>query len=118
MQFTGAVKDVSLYYQRAQLFISLSTVEGFPMAVIEAMTFGLTVLVNSYSPAVKEIIDHGKNGFVVDRDNHDQLFKVTNMLIQDSMLRRRVGDQARTIIQRFSETDVINQWKSLIREVA
>ncbi len=118
VQFTGAVKDVSLYYQRAQLFISLSTVEGFPMAVIEAMTFGLTVLVNSYSPAVKEIIDHGKNGFVVDRDNHDQLFKITDMLIQDSMLRRQVGDQARRIIQRFSETDVINQWKSLIREVA
>ena len=56
IHITGHVSDVRRYYEAADVFISASSSEGFPNAVIEALAFGLP-LVLSDIPCHREIID-------------------------------------------------------------
>jgi glycosyltransferase involved in cell wall biosynthesis len=60
----GSVRDISSYLIQSHLFISASTSEGLPMAVIEAMSYGLPVLLSDI-PSHKEIVKMGdKVGYI------------------------------------------------------
>ena len=115
--FTGAVMDPYPYYRAGEIFISLSELEGFPMALIEAMSCGCPVVVNAYSEAVQEIIDHGQNGFIVDRSNKENLYQVVNRLVVDDKLRKQIGHNGASVLDTYAEAKIIDGWKQLIAAV-
>lgn len=64
----GHVDDMASLYNGMDLFINTSLHEGIPMSVLEALGHGVPVL----APRVggfPEIIDHGKDGFLI--EGHD-----------------------------------------------
>ncbi len=64
--FSGRVSDAELtgFYQRARVFAFPSQLEGYGMAVIEAMSFGVVPVVFDNS-ALSETVDRGRDGLVV-----------------------------------------------------
>lgn len=50
VEFTGDVIDVSQYLADADLFVSASTAEGFPNAVLEALSAGVPCLLSDIAP--------------------------------------------------------------------
>ena len=115
--FTGAVMDPYPYYRACEIFISLSELEGFPMALIEAMSCGCPVVMNAYSEAVHEIIDHGQNGFIVDRSNKENLYQVVDRLVVDDKLRKQIGHNGASVLDTYAEAKIIDGWKQLIAAV-
>lgn len=64
VSFEGFQKPIE-YYKRASILLLTSDFEGFPLVLAECMSFGvIPVVYNSYS-AVRDIIDDGKDGFVI-----------------------------------------------------
>ena len=115
--FTGAVMDPYPYYRACDIFISLSELEGFPLALIEAMSCGCPVVMNAYSEAIYEIIDHGQNGFVVDRSNKENLYRVVERLVVDDKLRKQIGHNGTSVLNTYAERKIIDNWKQLIAAV-
>ena len=115
--FTGAVMDPYPYYRACEIFISLSELEGFPLALIEAMSCACPVVMNAYSEAIYEIIDHGQNGFVVDRSNKENLYRVVERLVVDDKLRKRIGHNGASVLHTYDEPKIIDDWKRLIAAV-
>ena len=115
--FTGAVMDPYPYYRACEIFISLSELEGFPMALIEAMSCGCPVVMNAYSEAVHEIINHGENGFIVDRSNKENLHQVVERLMIDDKLREQIGHNGTSVLSTYAEPKIIDGWKQLISAV-
>ena len=105
------------YYRACEIFISLSELEGFPLALIEAMSCGCPVVMNAYSEAIYEIIDHGQNGFVVDRENKENLYRVVERLVVDDKLRKRIGHNGASVLHTYDEPKIIDDWKRLIAAV-
>lgn len=68
--FAGDVADVRMYLSASDVFVSSSFGEGLPLAVIEAMSMGLPVLLSDI-PSHREIFSVG-NAFV-------QLFSLSNL---------------------------------------
>jgi len=68
--FTGDVADVRRYLSASDVFVSSSSGEGLPLAVIEAMSMGLTVLLSDI-PSHREIADVS--------DSAVKLFAVNNL---------------------------------------
>jgi glycosyltransferase involved in cell wall biosynthesis len=59
--------DYPAHYRRCDLFVSLSTLEGGPIPLLEAMQADLVPVVTRTGFA-RDVIEHGKNGFLFDPD--------------------------------------------------
>lgn len=57
------------YYERASVLLLTSEFEGFPLVLAECMSFGVVPVVYGSYSAVYDIIDDGKDGFVIPYDN-------------------------------------------------
>ncbi|MEY4570968.1 MAG: hypothetical protein RLZ10_161, partial [Bacteroidota bacterium] len=64
IHFLGNQKDVRLFYKMANLFTLTSDSETFSIAALEAMSFGLPVVLTDVGGAREMVLDN-KNGFLV-----------------------------------------------------
>ena len=53
------------YYERASMLILTSEFEGFPLVLAECMSFGVVPVVYGSYSAVYDIIEDGKDGFII-----------------------------------------------------
>ena len=81
------------------------------------MSCGCPVVMNAYSEAVQEIIDHGQNGFIVDRSNKENLYQVVERLMVDDKLRKQIGHNGTSVLSTYAEPKIIDDWKKLISAV-
>lgn len=87
---------------RATIFVLPSHVEGMPMALLEAMSWGLPVIATAVG-GVPEMITHEVNGLLVAPGDIAGLAAAISRLMSDAGLRVRLGNAAReTIATRFS----------------
>jgi glycosyltransferase involved in cell wall biosynthesis len=56
-------------------------------------------MVSTRDGGIPEIIRHGENGYLVEREDVDSLVGYTQRLIDDENERRRMGERARTIVE-------------------
>lgn len=79
--FVGRTKDVLSYLQAGDFYISASRAEGFPNAVLEAMSCGLPSLLSSIEPH-EEIRRHAGGGILLFDGNHEHslIESITEML--------------------------------------
>lgn len=92
--------------------------EPYGMVVSEAMMRGTTVVVSA-GGGPDDIIEHGRTGFLVERDNVQDLSKMMTSLLKDRRLTETVGERARAMaIRQLSEKEfadkVLNVFKELV----
>lgn len=86
----------------ATMFVLPSYVEGMPMALLEAMSWGLPVIATAVG-GVPEIITHDMNGLLIAPGDIAGLGAAILRLASDARLRQRLGEAARATIEtRFS----------------
>jgi glycosyltransferase involved in cell wall biosynthesis len=77
----------------ADAVVNVSTHEGFPLTLLEAMALGVPVAAFSNGgPA--EMIEHGVSGLLVPSDDSRLLTNQLDVLLRDADLRRRLGGGA------------------------
>lgn len=82
------------YYARCTVFVLPTLFETFGNVVVEAMASSKPVIATrTIGPS--EIIEHGKNGFLVDPGNSSQLAKFLDLTLGDERLRKSIGVRAR-----------------------
>ncbi|MBK8988413.1 MAG: glycosyltransferase family 4 protein [Chloroflexi bacterium] len=88
----GAVSNWTLaaLYNQSHVLVLPSEYEGFGIVYIEAMGFGLPVI-GSTAGAADEIVQHGKNGFLLPPNNVLALAKQLFLLNEDRRLLLRLG---------------------------
>jgi glycosyltransferase involved in cell wall biosynthesis len=100
--FVGEVPwdRVPTYLAATDVFVYPSPWEGSPNAVMEAMAAGLPVVVSDI-PAHREIVEHGKTGFLA--SDPDAMARFADTLARDPGLRHEIGSRARAFVfERFS----------------
>ncbi len=88
----GRAKDAAL--DSADGFVLPSYVEGLPMAVLEAMAHGLPVIATRVG-AVPEAVTDGREGFLIEPGDVEDLADRMLRLARDAGLRGRMGEAAR-----------------------
>jgi glycosyltransferase involved in cell wall biosynthesis len=99
VHFLGPLQDTDLVKQfvKNQIMALPSSYEGFGIAYLEGMGFGLPAIA-SISGAAREIITPGENGYLVAPDNPHELAACLSKLAEDRALLARLSLNAR---QRF-----------------
>jgi glycosyltransferase involved in cell wall biosynthesis len=115
--FAGAVPDVSEYLRQARLFVLPSRVEGLSNALLEAMSWGLPVVVSDI-PANLSVVRHQENGWVVPVNDSHALAAAMLKLLADEPLSLQLGRAARqTIEDRYTIQQVAGQLAALYRRL-
>jgi len=101
--FTGYVPEVDKagYFNLADVFFFPSAMEGFGLAVGEAMSSGLPVVVSNRG-SIPELVVDGEGGFVSDPADPARFAERLRLLLGDAALRRKLGQaNAARIEERF-----------------
>jgi len=69
----GFTKDVTPFYNSADIFVHTSNWEGFGNVIVEALEFGLPVITTDCPYGPREILDNGKYGTLISLNNHIEL---------------------------------------------
>jgi glycosyltransferase involved in cell wall biosynthesis len=88
----AAAKDATM--RRASIFAMPSLSEGMPMALLEAMAYGLAI-VATRAGGIPELVEPGENGLLVEPGDPAELAAAIESLGADLDLRLRLGRAAR-----------------------
>jgi len=91
---------------QGSVFVLPSYNEGLPLSMLEAMAWGLPVIVTPVG-GISEIVHDGENGLVVEPSNIEQLSSAMKSLIVNDDLRTSLGDQGRKSVEPL---DIKNYW--------
>jgi glycosyltransferase involved in cell wall biosynthesis len=109
----GSVRDVINRIASAEMFILSSLYEGMPNALIEAMCVGLPCISTKVSGAT-DLIDDGRNGFLIDVGDVDALTERMLCLIENPDLREACANEAVKINDKLEVHKIIKEWVDYI----
>lgn len=115
LTFTGFANPTP-YYKAASIFLMTSATEGFGMTLIESQRCGAVPIVMDSFGAVHDIIRDGYNGFITPNGDIDAFSDKMLQLATDENLRREMAQNAMQSVSRFSEEEIIVQWKRLLSD--
>ena len=117
IKFVGFAGDLAAEYAGAAFLAFPSTLEGFPLALLEGANFGLCPLVHSALPGVYDIVQDGETG-IVTRPTVEAYAEGLQRLMADATLRQKMGESAqRFVSERYSRNRILDQWETLLRGV-
>lgn len=110
------VQDVAAVQDQAQIYGLTSVMEGFNLALMEAQAHGEVGLTYDVNYGPNELVEDGKNGFVVPYADVNALADRLVALLTDSAALQAKSDAAYELSQRFSPASVWHQWQALLAD--
>jgi len=115
--FPGKVSPIAAYYPLFDGFVLSSRFEGFPNALLEAMSHGLPVVSFACDSGPADIITHGQDGLLVPPQDISAMGQALDTLMGDAALRQRLGEQAAQVNTRYALSVIMAQWEALLAQV-
>ncbi len=98
VRLLGFRRDVPAILQQSDIFVSPTLFEGISNAIMEAMSYSLSVVTTDI-PENRELIDHEKNGIVVPVRSGSALAEALQLLMNNAEMRHTLGTAARKTIE-------------------
>ena len=98
--FLGYIPDAYRFLNAIDIFVLPSLSEGCPLALLEAMACGKAIIASDI-PAIREIVEDGKEALLFDPFSSDQLKEAILKLYHNSELRRELGENAKMKARRY-----------------
>ncbi len=119
VSFLGFVRDSDLLALRhsAEVFAIPSEAELQSIATMEALACGLPV-VAADAYALPELVHHGKNGFLFQPGNSDEMAGQIDTILSDDSLREQMSLESLEIIQKHDRLHVLDEWEELYRRLS
>jgi GalNAc-alpha-(1->4)-GalNAc-alpha-(1->3)-diNAcBac-PP-undecaprenol alpha-1,4-N-acetyl-D-galactosaminyltransferase len=117
VDFVGNVQNIWDYYNQAKIFAFTSNSEGFPNALLEAMSFGLPCISTDCPSGPSEIIVNDENGFLIEANKKEQLENKLSKLISNPEICNQFSQNAIKYTQKFSLVEIKKSWEIQIQKL-
>lgn len=93
-------KEKQMYFKHADIFVfpTYYPNECFPLVLLEAMEAG-TACISTNEGGIRDIIDEGITGFIVEKKNPHALADKMEILLNDPALRRGMGEKGHQLFK-------------------
>lgn len=116
IEFMGFVKDIEKIYKKSKLHIILSYHEGFGLTIIESASYGIPTIAYNDS-GFEDMIINNKNGFLIERNNFDDLVEKIIKIYNDNKLFEKLSNNAQEYSKKYTYSNIIDNWKNIIENI-
>ena len=115
VRMVGKVSNTQDYYIKADIFCLSSRFEGFPMVLLETLSFGIPVVSFNCDTGPEEILkDTGS--VLVPQNDIRALSKELILLMNDKERRNTISCQSKIKAEEYHPSKIVNQWKKLLND--
>lgn len=100
--FWGVQKDVDKFYCEAKIFTFTSVSEGFPNALLEAMSYGLACVSFDCIAGPSDLIVDGSNGYLIQLYDKKNYVNKLKLLLSDTILIQKISLNAVDSVKKYS----------------
>ena len=86
----GWIKNKDEFFKKIDIFFCSSYIEPFGLVILEAMLNGVPVI-STKCKGPMDIIEHMKNGILVNIDDKQEMVKAIRLLEKDKLSRHQMG---------------------------
>jgi len=116
--FPGSVGNIADWYQRADLFVLSSIVEGFPNVLLEALSYGVPSISFDCDTGPRDMIEDGINGILVDPNKREiGLSNALRQMINDKELRSQISKNSLLIRDKYSINNIMSKWERVLNSL-
>lgn len=117
IKLSPATNKIEEKYLEANLYAMTSRFEGFPMVLIEALSFGLPVVSFDCQTGPSELIKDGENGYLIEDKDIDTFAERLNIISEDSQILKQMGLYARESIKNLDIKYISEKWINLLERI-
>lgn len=114
VKFHGQLKDFASLLGESEIFVLPSLHEGFPNALLEAMSVPLACISSDCVAGPGEIIQPGVNGLLVKPGDETELAEAIELLILNPDLRRNLAQEAYKVREKYNFDTIAREFLSFI----
>lgn len=113
--FWGHLKKFEDIMAQAQIFVLPSLTEGFPNALVEAMSVPMACIATRYNDGVYDIVEDGVNALLVNKADSFDLLEKIRLLINNKELMSRLRENALFVREKYSFDNIARIYYSHIK---
>lgn len=116
IHYLGYQSKIAQFMSAADVFVLPSSIEGFPLSILEAMAMHAVVVASDVG-AVAQIIDNEKEGFVVEAGSVEQIALCLKQLNADRLRLVEMADLSRSKVEELYSNRILGRnYKRLYKE--
>lgn len=112
--FHGKIDDIPSFLSQGKIFVLPSYYEGFPNALLEAMSYGLAVVSSDCIAGPAEIVNSGYNGFLFEPGNFKDLANKIKLFIDDELLLNEFSNRAKYVLVNFNHQKMLKVFEKIL----
>lgn len=98
IKYYGFRKDVDQFYEESDALILMSSIENFPLSILEAMSKSLPILASNVG-GIPEMVNNNLNGLIINA-NEESIFEAVTTLSCKKELMAQMGEISREICEK------------------
>jgi N-acetyl-alpha-D-glucosaminyl L-malate synthase BshA len=107
--FLGIQENIIPLLNMSDLYMLPSKSEGFGLSALEALSCEVPVIGTDVG-GLKEVVEHGKSGFIFDPEDIDSMTKAAVKILSDNDIRLKMGREARKRSELFDVNIIVPQY--------
>jgi glycosyltransferase involved in cell wall biosynthesis len=109
--------ELPYYFDRCDLFVLPSEREPFGLIINEVMNAAKPIMTTNQVGASRDLVKHGKNGWVIEAGDKQQLIEAIQDALSDSERLEQMGQSSLEIVNRFSFTEDIQGLREALQSL-
>ena len=94
-----------------------SQMEGLPMVLLEAKSWGLPLVSFDIMTGPSDIIQDGVNGYLIEEGNIDEMAERIVELIKEDSKRKAFSKESQRDMDKFEMKKITSQWNELVKNL-
>jgi N-acetyl-alpha-D-glucosaminyl L-malate synthase BshA len=107
--FLGIQENIIPLLNMSDLYMLPSKSEGFGLSALEALSCEVPVIGTDIG-GLKEVVEHGKSGFIFDPEDIDSMTKAAVKILSDNDIRLKMGREARKRSKLFDVNIIVPKY--------
>lgn len=109
--------EIDKEYIQSSIYLMTSFYEGLPLVLLEASSYALPIVAFDVPTGPKEVIEHGRNGFLIKDHYLEEFCEVLKELMLDQNLRESLGKASKMRVkEKFYKEAIYKRWQKLIED--